>query len=564
VWMECIGKVMSDAQGQISGFILSSRDVTKRKNVEEQVFKLNAELEQHVAERTTQLEKSEIEQRAIADNLTAIFNTATDGIAVIDNQGNFVTVNDAFAKLHGYSCKEDVINKPAMDLIAERDREIAVKYLDQVLRGGPVRNIEYRLARQDGTEFYGEVSAAPIYNESNVLTRFVFITRDATQRKANEQTLRASQEYARNIIDSSLDMIIAVDNERRITEFNQAAEEIFGYRRDEVLGKSVELLYADSVESRAVYSQTMFQGRNVRQIQNRTKSGRIFPALLSASILLDPNGTPIGSMGISRDITKVTRAEEEQKRLFQQVRAGRERLQLLSKRLLDAQESERRNIARELHDEIGQAITGVQMNLQLIQPFVTNRSAMTRLEDTTLAIERMLQQIRNLSLDLRPSILDDFGLVPALRWLIERQTQLNGLDIQFNANLLEKRPAEQIETVCFRLTQEALTNITRHAEAQHVSIQLRPIASDLELTIQDDGIGFDVTQAIQRAAQGNSVGLLGMQERAMLVGGKLEISSAPHQGTRIQLIIPLNGATAFKERRRQRRSSHETHSGSVS
>ena len=231
---------------------------------------------------------------------------------------------------------------------------------------------------------------------------------------------------------------------------------------------------------------------------------------------------------------------------------------------MNTQENERRQIARELHDEIGQALTGVQMNLQLILAGMTDASVKSRLQDTTVTIERMLEQIRNLSLNLRPSVLDDFGLVPALRWLVERQSQHTGLDIQFNAEPLEKRAPEQIENVCFRVTQEALTNIIRHARAQHVSIQLRCMVSDLELTIQDDGIGFDVTRAIQHATQGNSMGLLGMQERVILVGGKMEISSAPNQGTRIQTIIPLVGFTAFKERRRQRRSSHETHSCSVS
>lgn len=535
----------------------------KHKRALDQLVQFNLDLEKRIAERTALLEKSEAEQRALANNFKAILDTVTDGISLTDANGKLIVVNDAFVKLHGYMRKE-LNGKVAIELVAEPDRTRVFEYLRETLLSGSSGSIECRLIRKDGTKFDAEVNVTPIFDERNYPTSVVAVIRDITQRKTAELALQTSQNYARNIIESSLDMIIAVDMDRRITEFNKAAEETFGYCREQVLGKSIELLYADSVESKSVYAETMFHGRNVRQIHNKTKLGRIFPVLLTASVLHDSNGNPIGSMGISRDITEVIYAEEEQKRLFEQVRAGRERLQLLSKQLLDAQESERRHIARELHDEIGQAITGVQMNLQLILPGVSDPSGKARLQDTMVTIERMLQQIRNLSLDLRPSVLDDFGLVPALRWLVERQVQRTGVDIQFNADPLEKRASEQIENVCFRLTQEALTNIVRHARAQHVSIQLRRVLSDLELTIQDDGIGFDVDSIIQRATQGNSMGLLGMQERVILVGGNMEISSAPNQGTRIQAIIPLVGLTAFKERRRHRRSSHEAHSHSVS
>jgi PAS domain S-box-containing protein len=530
----------------------------------EELRRAQHELEQRVADRTLELEKTEAQQRTCADDLKAILETVTDGISVTDAHGNFTAMNSVFVRLYGYARKEDLLGMPAIETVAERDRTRAFEYLRQMLLVGPVSSCEYQMVRRDGSEFLGEVNVTPINDESNYPTRFVAITRDITKRKAAEQALRTSQEYARNIIDSSLDMIIAVDMGRRITEFNKAAEEIFEYRREQVLGESIDLLYADSVESESVHARTVLKGRNVSQILNKSKTGRVFPSLLSASVLRDPHGTPIGFMGISRDITELKRAQEEQTRLFDQVRAGRERLKLLSKQLLDAQESERRHIARELHDEIGQAMTGVQMNLQIIEPLLTDASAKTRLEDTALAIERMLQQIRNLSLDLRPSLLDDFGLIPALRWLLERQAQRTGLDIEFTADPLEKRAPEQIETVCFRVTQEAITNITRHAHARHVSVRLSGSQSDVELTIQDDGIGFDVTQAVEHATQGNSMGLLGMQERVILVGGKAEISSAPNQGTRIQVTIPFNGSTAYKDRRSKRRTDNETNPHFVS
>lgn len=238
-------------------------------------------------------------------------------------------------------------------------------------------------------------------------------------------------------------------------------------------------------------------------------------------------------------------------RLFEQVRSSRTRLERLSHRLIEAQEAERRAIARELHDEIGQAMTGVQLNLQALSPYLTDPDARTLLHDNMAMIENVLHQVRDLSLALRPSILDDFGLVPAIQWLVKRQAQRTGMSIEFAADL-KTRPTMQLETVCFRVVQEALTNIIRHARASQVSIELEQHGAELQLTIRDNGIGFDVSQALNRAARGASLGLLGMQERVSLVGARLEIESAPSEGTWVRVCFPLT--SPFVERRARRRT----------
>lgn len=537
--------------------------------------------------------------------------------------------------------------------------------------------------------------------------------KEKTQFRNSVNALRASQDYARSIIDSSMDMIIAVDQERKIIEFNRAAEETFGYRREEVLGKSIDMLYADPPVGVAINKTTIAKGRLVQEIYNRRKNGEVFPSYLSASILTDARGKPIGLMGVSRDISEMKRAEQQLKRradeftalyettrdlttqydlpallqtiveratnllnapgggiylfdrergdlhfeavkglynpptgtrlalgeglagrvaqrrepmivddyrvseyrsskyaglpftavvevpmlhggeligvlavyefetttrkfgktdsrelelfaahaasavynatLFEQVRAGRERLQTLSSSLIRAQEDERRHIARELHDEIGQALTGIQLSSQAIEPSVTDETARALLRDNMATVEHLLHQVRDLSLDLRPSILDDFGLVAALEWLVNRQAQRAGLAAELLTDPIEQRPPTDIETVCFRVTQEALTNTTRHARATHVRIELRQRGSELQLVIQDDGIGFDLQDAVKRAQGGESLGLLGLQERVVLVGGRVEIQSAPGQGTRIEAHFPLALPAPYVERRARRR-----------
>jgi signal transduction histidine kinase len=250
----------------------------------------------------------------------------------------------------------------------------------------------------------------------------------------------------------------------------------------------------------------------------------------------------------------------QQARLHQQVRAAGERLRTLSRRLVEAQENERRRIARELHDEVGQALTTVIINLQTLQRLLDAPRAEpcleprlerdegrdeapdppTYLEESLQTVRRTLQQVRDMSLDLRPSLLDDLGLAPALRWYTDRQAQRGGLTVHVAADLPETRLPVDVETTCFRVVQEALTNVISHAQAQRVSIELRRGQEGLELSIRDDGRGFDVQRTLRYAAGGASLGLLGMQERIQFAGGQIDIQSAPGHGTEIRVSFPAN------------------------
>ena len=239
---------------------------------------------------------------------------------------------------------------------------------------------------------------------------------------------------------------------------------------------------------------------------------------------------------IIHDITERKRAEQERERLLKEVRNGREQLQVLSRRLLDIQEGERRYIARELHDDIGQDLTAVKINLQAVQRL--SDSALPYVEDSVAIVERTLQQVRNLSLELRPSMLDDLGLIPALRWYIGRTAQRVGFETEFSNQLGDARLPAEIETTCFRITQAALTNTVRHAQASRVLVKLGIHDGEIQLTIRDNGIGFDVDAARRRANQGVSLGILSMEERVLLAGGRIEIESALGHGTEVRVYFP--------------------------
>lgn len=234
------------------------------------------------------------------------------------------------------------------------------------------------------------------------------------------------------------------------------------------------------------------------------------------------------------------RREIKERQQIQEIQLKtQERLQTLSGKLIEAQETERRSIARELHDEIGQALTAVKINLQTLQHLSNTSEIALPVHESISIVEVALQQVRSLSLDLRPSLLDDLGLVAALRWYVDRQTQRAGIIGEFVVKSLETKLLPNLETTCFRIVQEALTNIVRHAQAQQVYIELRQQENQLHLVIRDDGVGFDVQAARERATDGGSLGLLGMEERALLVGGQINIESVQQHGTKIHVWFPL-------------------------
>ena len=225
--------------------------------------------------------------------------------------------------------------------------------------------------------------------------------------------------------------------------------------------------------------------------------------------------------------------------LLEQVRANSERLRALSRQLMEIQENERRHIARELHDEIGQSLTAVKINLETILRLPNTDPVEPYVAESIAIVERVLRQVRAISLDLRPAMLDDLGLESALRWYLGRLAARSGFTTEFSADSAAAQLPPELRTTCFRVVQEALTNVVRHAQARHVRVGIRRRGAQLRLLVADDGIGFDPREAQVRAVQGASLGLVGMQERVLLAGGELSIESRAGQGTTIRALFPF-------------------------
>jgi signal transduction histidine kinase len=226
----------------------------------------------------------------------------------------------------------------------------------------------------------------------------------------------------------------------------------------------------------------------------------------------------------------------EQERLLEEVKAGRERLQALSHRLVEVQEAERRHIARELHDEVGQLLTGLKLTLDMSLR-LPNEEIRYSLDEPQALVNELIRRVRELSLELRPAMLDDLGLFPTLLWHFERYTAQTRIKVKLEQSGLEdRRFAAATETAAFRIIQEALTNVARYADTTEVRVRLWLDGNLLHVQIQDDGAGFDL-EATQ--ATGSHSGLSGMLERAALLGGQLNIESVIGVGTQITGKLPL-------------------------
>ncbi len=318
----------------------------------------------------------------------------------------------------------------------------------------------------------------------------------------------------------------------RVVDWNPAAERIFGFTKAEVVGKDPRDLlvpasavpHVEKIRRRLAAGDMAAHSVN----ENLTKDGRTLLCEWHNTPLISPNGQILGFLCMAQDITERQRAE-------QQVREYSERLQALSRRLLEVQESERRFLARELHDEMGQLLTALQLALDMCASASTE-SLQTHVEDARNLVRDLLSRVRELSLELRPTMLDDLGLLPTLAWYFQHFRERTGVAVTFKHSLEAERFPAEVETAIYRIVQESLTNIARHAGVSEATVLLWAHPDALHVQVEDRGSGFDANAVL---SAGLTSGLSGMRERATLLGGQLTVESIPGTGTRITAVLPL-------------------------
>ena len=347
-----------------------------------------------------------------------------------------------------------------------------------------------------------------------------------------------SKDYVDNIIGSMNDTLVVVDLEAKITNVNRATCELLGYEEDELIGKDINLIVPQEEE---IFKSRGFQ-RLLRQasvvnheLDYLARSGKPIPVLFSAAVLKNKEEGVVGAVGIARDITERRRAEEA-------LRKSERELRFLSSQLLVAQEKERRRLSIELHDELGQALMVLKLKLRSIreglQPEQTGLQAAC---DGLLGyINEISENVRRLSRDLSPSILEDLGLSAAIRWLVEKSCKHSNLESSLEMTELEDLFTRERQITVYRIVQECLTNVAKHAQATHVSVTIRKQDDLFFFRVEDNGKGFDVKKVFGKDPRTKGLGLAAMYERTRMLKGSLDIWSQEGAGTKITFTVPLD------------------------
>jgi len=473
-----------------------------------------------IARDITEDKQAEWMMRDQARVLDLIFEHSLDCIVLLDKDYNFIRVNQAYAKACGRAASEfpghnhfELYPSPLKEEFDEAIRH-------RVAFSRTARPFTFPDHPEWGVTYW-DLSMVSIRNENDDIELLLFTLRDVTERQRTEDKLRASESRFRVLVEQATDAIFLHGPEGLILDANPRACESLGYTRDELIGMSIAAI--DPVVNRDTLQRIGDQLNAGQQVAldttHQRKDGSTFPV----EVRINPfhyDGRRV-ALSVVRDIT-------ERKRTDQALVESRNRLESLSRQLITTQETERKDLARELHDEIGQSLTAMRI--------LCETGACPRGPQVLDLVTELMERVRNLSFDLRPPMLDPLGLLPAMLWNFERYSKATGIHVVFQHSGVEKRFSSELEIAVYRIVQEALTNVARHAGVTEATVQLWADADTLGIQATDQGKGF-VPDAVM--AEGRTGGLTGILERVELLGGEIEIESSPGQGTFITVQFPL-------------------------
>jgi PAS domain S-box-containing protein len=513
LWVEVNTKPLYDGD-RIVGLLGTSRDITARKHTEEE------------------LRKSEERFRRLAENARdMIYRKSLP-------DGEYQYVSPASADLTGYMPEHFYHDPLLARKVVHPDWSHYFDTEQTRLRKGRTPAVyEYKIIHKSGEERWLYQRDVLVSDDAGNPVAIEGMVTDISERKRTEEALKDSEEKYRSIFERSPLGIFQTTLEGAFIRVNPALARMLGYGAPrDVIDSASDLaarIFVKPGQMNGASSEAPGNdGQRVYESEYFRKDGGKWVGHLTLSVIHDEEGTPHHLDGIVEDVT-------EKKMMEEKLQSTMERLRALSRRLLEVQEAERRYIARELHDEIGQTLTALRISLKRAERSNGPGPAGISINESVKMVEGLIKQVRNLSIELRPSILDDFGLTAALDWYVNRLSVRAGLEAEFHTAFKDERFSPLIELTCFRIAQEALTNIVRHSGATKVRVDLETRGEELHLTVSDDGGGFDVSKKYKKAIKGKTFGLIGMEERASLAGGRLEFTSRSGEGTVVHASFPL-------------------------
>ena len=461
-----------------------------------------------------------------------IMDSALDAIIGMDTNGVINIWTPQAEKIFGWSQKEIIGRSLADTIIPERYREKHRKGLRNYIKSGsgPLLNrlVEISALRDDGTEFPIELSIVSVkQGDSEFFCAFV---RDITERKKAEEIIVRERDLSDSIINS-LPGIFYLRNLQtgKCIRWNKNFEKDLKYSAEEISQSGLydHLAEEDRRKVKLALETAIRDGYAAVEANVITKDGDRVPYYITGTIINYEDQICI--MGTGIDISARKKAEKELDQSYQAIRKLTEHLQ-------NVREEERTHIAREIHDELGQQLTVLKMDASWLNKKLSSsdESIKQKLNDLLELLDGTVRTVRKISSELRPSLLDDMGLVPAMEWHLKEFGKRTSLKTNFSIPSKELQLSETVRTGLFRIFQESLTNVARHANAKKVDVSLEQQNGNIILSIKDDGSGFDKW----KAANKKTLGILGMKERSFMMGGSYKVESKPGKGTLVTVSVP--------------------------
>jgi len=476
----------------------------------------------------TDRRRAELALQESETRLRTIIETEPECVKLVDEQGRLLDMNPAGLAMIEAESIDKVRGLPIVDIVAPEYRA-AVTNLHRRVFAGKTGTLEFEVIGLKGKRSWLSTHAVPLRDTAGKIQAVLGITRDISRRRIAERALVESEErFCKAFYANALPLLITRLADGMVLDANEAFTKLVNRSREEILGQTtVSLGVIDPAQRASVIERLRDEGVvNDLEVEMHPRDSAPRTGLLSL-VRIELGGQQC-TLGTYRDVTEAKRAEE-------QLRASRAALRSLATRQQDIREYERTRIAREIHDSLGQALTALKLQLAAAQDAAaTEAPALSaRLAETALMVDDLVKSVRRIATELRPPILDQLGFPAAVEWLAQDFSRRTGLRCQTTILPTDGAITSELATALFRIVQEALTNVLRHAGATRVDIELGMKSGCVMLEIDDDGSG------ITEAGMGpGSLGILGMRERAAVLGGVLEVAPRSNGGTRVAAWFP--------------------------
>ncbi len=487
-------------QGRSTFFCAFLRDISERKKAESAVL--------------------ESENR-----LQTILDTAPECIKLMTPDVRLITMNAAGLTMIEADSLEQIKNQSLLGVIATEQREKAAWLIKEAFNGRSAE-MEFEMTTLKGNRRWCEIHVVPFRNATGDITAVLGLTRDMTLWKKAEEELKISEQKYRTLVEQAADAIFIFNDKGQFVDVNSVATELLGYTKFELLSMLLPgIIFKDKHTSTTLFG-LLDRGESViRRLDFRRKDESSVTVEMHAKKL--PDGRYLGMV---RNLTERIEAERQLRESFREIRQ-------LTDHIQNIREEERAHIAREIHDELGQQLTVLKMDVSWLNKRIgiSDEAVKEKLRNLAEMLDGTVRTVRRISSELRPSLLDDLGLVAAMDWHLREFGKRFGVKTEFREPENDILLSDTVKTGLFRIFQESLTNVARHADAKKVKVSLEHKKDQFVLSIEDNGKGFDKLKNRGK----KTLGILGMKERTAMMGGTYETESVPGSGTVVIVSVPL-------------------------